>query len=262
MLANPSFHRIEYDWLNVGGYQFIYMIMTLLPTLIFNIDTNKRDFVSWISLALSAITIIVSQYTIALIIGSLAVASYFVLKKISNQDGKRLFVFLIILFVCFLLVRGEISIMIKSLIGKMPSSLNVLGERLISVAKIIGGEEDIGIASVRFSLYKDSLRAFYQSYLLGNFFIDSGITIGGHSGLLDILGMIGLPGVVVLSVIIYFYRISVYDLVKGRALRRNFRLTMYMFIIFSVVNPVFGFPAIMMGGFLFPVLSYYSEKED
>lgn len=182
---------ITYDWHNIGGYSFIYMLVLLYPILIMAFKQKKINFVvAIIGTVLIYTVVVLSEYTTALLLLMISTLLYFVKRNLKKKD---VFILLAveILFVVFF---GDYVSEFLSYIASLTGS-NTMSERLNSLA---GGQKGLESSeSNRIFLYQRSLNTFFSHPLLGTF-TSGGGGVGGHSFIFDTLGTYGLVGAALL----------------------------------------------------------------
>ncbi len=219
---------VLYDWRNIGGYNFVYMLVLLHPLVI--LACKKGKIKGWIAAIVSVCVILLSvyaEYTTALLLTLLSCVLYFFKKKLSSKK--------IVLFAIF----GIIAIFILSeLLSNFLLILanNVGSETIANRLRILAGQGDGGMNDYkRFELYQRSLMVFLKNPIFGSFFND-GAGAGGHSFILDFMARYGLFGVLIL---VYMYK-TIYELfIKPYKKQDSYGYIVWMFIqtlLLSTIN--------------------------
>ena len=179
---------------NIGGYNFIYMSVLLLPVIAYEVIRSHgwRRMMMIISYVLILLVTVLSMYTIAIVL-AFSITAVELLAALLRKAMKKLsvtlsFVCVLPLFVLLLIFRlplVELALQIATHFKLTSISFN-----LQSMIGVLSG--DIASSS-RFALYKVSIDAFLSSPWLGSI-VQSEITIGKHSELLDLLAGIGILG--------------------------------------------------------------------
>lgn len=182
---------VLYSWQNIGGYEFVYMVVLLYPLLIL---AYKRKKIGLIPTVVSASTVylltILSEYTTALLL--LLITSLLFLGR-RELTSNNIIVFLIFSIVCMFLLKDIVPDLLQW-IGSLTGSETML-ERLNSLA---GGKTGLEQSeSNRIFLYERSIRTFFSNPLFGTMFRGGG-GVGGHSFILDTLGVYGISGMFLL----------------------------------------------------------------
>lgn len=181
---------VLYDWRNIGGYSFVYMLVLLHPLLIF--AYKRRRIKLWMALLGSLAVILVaiySEYTTAFLFSLFTCLLYFFKR---NFNTKQLIVFALLMIVAGIAFFNLFSKLLLWLAEVVDS--RTISERLQVLAT---GENKInGTEYSRMELYQMSLKTFFQSPLFGS--LTSGGRNGGHSFILDFMAQFGLVGIIVL----------------------------------------------------------------
>lgn len=176
-----------YDMQNIGGYNFVYIMILLYPVLILAYKTKRIKLVTTLILtAVILTTVIVSEYTTALLL--FIISSFlFLTKRTLSARGIVVISAIAILFLVFF--TNAVSDFLRWLGGLTGS--DVIARRLDALA---GGA--IGLEASednRIELYRMSLNTFGGSPIFGTLF-EGRRHDGGHSFILDSLAQFGLLG--------------------------------------------------------------------
>lgn len=223
--------------MNIGGFDFIYSLVLLLPITYWMIQRSDKKFkiVNTIIFIIELYCIYKSSYTTALVMSLISLCMVIVNIQ---PHLKPFFYFLGSVF--FLLSgTGALSDMILWLSTQVESSY--VADRLLQLSMVLNGTDvnDIGTESTndRLVLYKTALDSFLSSPIWGNNISTfNKELLAGHSVVLDTLAGAGLIGIV--FVIVIFKK-----LFKSTVTRVNNKVSSFvvipwvMFIAISAGNP-------------------------
>ena len=200
-----------YNYINLGGYEFVYTCVLLYPLVIFAYK-QKRLRLVWAILAAVLVLALAlnSGYTTALLLWMVTTATFFLPKKLNKRGVLFLLIVTILAIILFFTL---FSTGIKSL-AKLIDNEDI-AYRLEALS---GGSEGIRASEDdRISLYELSLKAFFKSPLFGNILGKKSIN-GGHSFILDFAAQYGLIGIILLIVmyrLIYVHFYKPFERVQG-----------------------------------------------
>ena len=183
-----------YKSLNIGGVDFIYQLVLMMPLLVFTFRKGNRmlRILSVVTMVVFIMTIVVSEYTTALIFAFASVLLFFFPKNIS---GKRLLGVLLGMSFVLLIVLYVVDIF--SILATMFGEKTDVAEKLQDISNHIHGMGyGEGDYDVRMGKWTKSLEAFASSPIYGTSHVG-----GGHSYLLDHLAKYGIIGVVMLIIV-------------------------------------------------------------
>ena len=198
-IRNPSAARIlatvssndaassTYDMQNIGGYNFVYIMILLYPVLILAYKTKRiRIGTTLILTAVILTTVIVSEYTTALLL--FIISSFLFLTK-RTLSARGIVVISIIAFLFLAFFTNAISDFLRWLGGLTGS--DVIARRLDALA---GGTTGLEASEDnRIELYRMSLNTFGGSPIFGTLF-EGKRHDGGHSFILDNFAQFGILG--------------------------------------------------------------------
>lgn len=228
------YDTLRYKMVNIGGYEFIYALVLLIPVLFWLIKRVKGFWkIVYISvLILDMLCIYVSQYTIALICMAIALVMVWMQK---NRRAASVFA---IFMVVFLLLGGMTFLSQMFYWASDLIEFDYVSDRLRQVAQLISGQTvNTETSRERIEHYMNQLEAFSSSPILGHNWYDfSARYVSGHSLVLDVLGGTGIVGGVVLVVL---FR-KLYHLVMRtkRRVSPYIRATWMMAVVVAILNPV------------------------
>ena len=185
---NPALAQY-YTSLNIGGFDFVYMLVMFLPLLapIIQYQDNKvYKLFFFIFCLLSIFTIIKTEYTTAVILSLIAPFAILFPRLLSN---KSIFLITLVVLICI----APITLLLDNISETVEST--VISERLLNLSNLMQGKAVDGDLESRLELYTISLRSFAQNPFWG------GSQIGGHSLVFDIVGYFGVIGILILCFI-------------------------------------------------------------
>lgn len=182
---------ILYEWKNIGGYHFVYLVVLLYPLLIFAYKQKKIGIVLTIGISAGLfLMLLMAEYTIALLL-FLVTTILFVEKR--NLGGKEVTVLILVALMLCVVFSDYVSDFF-TLLGDKLNNDN-FSSRLYALA---GGKKGLETADDnRLELYTMSLNTFLSHPLFGTF-MSGGYGSGGHSFVLDAFAQFGLLGAAVL----------------------------------------------------------------
>ncbi|MDO4599061.1 MAG: hypothetical protein Q4B39_02475 [[Ruminococcus] gnavus] len=194
--SSNDVNAVLYTWQNIGGYEFIYMVVLLYPLLILAYKRKKIGLIpTVISVIAVFVMVILSEYTTAFLL--LLITSLLFLAK-RDLTTKDILFFLAFSVVCMIFLENVLSNFLHW-VGGVTGSETML-ERLDSLA---GGKAGLEQSeSNRIFLYERSLKTFFSNPLFGTM-LKGGGGVGGHSFILDAIGVYGFLGIVLL---VFMYR--------------------------------------------------------
>lgn len=233
---------------NIAGYGFIYFLIITMP-LLMKRYFYKHKIVTLATLAVFSFCIIRSEFTMAILLLGLTVASCFLMRK-KNKIG----LFILIIAGFFLLAYSN-SILIW-LIDKFSDS-HTVSARLQSLLVTSNGGSLNGDLLNRKELYTKSWVSFAHNPIIGGFFSFNTKHVGGHSELIDLLGHVGIIGMFIFACIIS----NVKKMECFAAIEKDYFLTITFTLAFviSIMNNFLS-QELLFGIFIMPIL--LSSKED
>ena len=244
---------VKYNWNNIGGYDFIYTVVLLYPLLILAWKKKKIKLPIAIGLTVGIYAmVILSEYTIALLLIIISTALYFVPASF-NKWG---IVIMTVLGIFALIVLwGPITDFLTWLADVLES--DTVSDRLDGIA---GGSEGLdSLEDNRMEPYRMSLQSFFASPLLGRILFNRGPGIGGHSAILDIMATYGIGGLVLL---VFMYRAIYKYFLKEHSNKLGFGFVIWFFIqavLLSILNTGLWFFVLCVFGPIF-INMIFKEK--
>lgn len=248
-LASPIviISNTMYSFYNIGGYDFIYFLVLLIPSVLYIFKNTKNVYIRillLIVLLLCFTCIIKSQYTIALILSFLLVIP-FLLKSLNTVN---IIIFILIDLLILLVLKNKIiSLFLLFSNIYRDAGIETLSVRFREIYYSLTNNELVGGALNRGILYRQSFNSFLKSPVTGNLFLYIKNPLGGHSEILDILGGAGIFGLSVFSSILLIYRKYIL-----KNLNQISTYILFAYLILGSVNTIFSSPLIGIAVFLLP----------
>lgn len=218
-----------YNYINLGGYEFVYTVILLYPAVIFAYKQKRLHLFFAIVAAILVLALTLSSgYTVAFLLWIATTASFFFPHNLKKR-------WVIILLVAVILIVVFFLPMLSPSIKRLANSIDNedIAYRLEALA---GGTEGIRASEDdRIGLYELSLRRFLESPFVGSILGGKGLN-GGHSFILDFAAQYGMIGVVLLIVM---YRVIYVRFFKPFERTPGYGYIFWMFlqpIILSIVN--------------------------
>jgi hypothetical protein len=222
---------VSLGWQNVGGYNFIYMVVLLYPMIICAYK-QKRIRVGQMTLIFIAILLMLikAEYTTALLFFTISSVFLFFKKQLRVRT-------LIIMLVIVLLLASILSPIISDAFRYFASRVDsqTLSDRFQYMADAISGinnTSDVGNRSKRL-LY--SLDIFKNNPIVGVAFAPQNTT-GGHSYILDNLASYGIIGGLAMFIIYRMIYVIFYKKYKSKPYWGYMFFSFFQTIILSLIN--------------------------
>lgn len=186
MADNPALLNQYYRY-NIGGFDFIYSIALLIPIMIYVIKNyRKYRYQLFLLLFTSLYSILISEYTTALLISLIGLSCFFMSSTITKKCLKSYFVVVVIIIALFYTIIPTILNYIADMVGSEEIAI-----RLHDISDTIMGNEvdDNSDISSRQNLYMDSITGFIENPIWGIQTIR-----GGHSFTLGVICYWGIFG--------------------------------------------------------------------
>lgn len=200
-LATNTNADISYSRLNIGGYDFIYGIVILLPFFIyfFRVLHGLRRIAALGLVALTLIACFFTEYTTAVIICLIIL----MIELLRNIKNKVLFwSSLIVVIALLIILRKPFSDLLLTIRDfSLGRGLESIAERIDDIRNAVLNRTASGDAAIRSSQYAKSFQSFLNNPLIGGIGQES--NLGGHSEILDILGGTGLIGFAIFASLLY-----------------------------------------------------------
>lgn len=190
LLAKNSSVSQYFAQRGVGGYSYVYTVVTAIPVALHMVCTKQKKMLQMAALAFLATTYMVvfsSGYFMAMILAVFAVPMYLMEK--GGKQRNRFFMRMILLFGLVVLYINADAIL-KWLISI--TDIRLIREKLQSVYELLLYDASISDSefSTRYNRYMMDIRAIAQSPLFGGF---TYYVSGNHSHFLDFAAQYGIP---------------------------------------------------------------------
>lgn len=256
-----TIYKNIYRRMNIASWSQIYGMMFAIPVslMIWKRKGKPLYIVFCIALILSMIA---SQITFAVLLSMvLAVAVYISRKK----SRKTIILSLALLITAAILLMNLEYFLTYTVELSKEAGLDFLTTKLNDMKILLLYRNAVGDASGRGALYQTSLDTFFRNPVFG-LLIEGKAThdqIGFHSEFFDLLGTLGIMGLIVIITSLMGYYGFLRRIEKD--IRRDLIIIFIGFIGLFVFNPVFNSPQIFAGAFLYPLLaskSYFHEEKE
>lgn len=217
---------------NIGGFGFIYGLSLFFPYLLYKQRTERKT-VYYICSIVLLITVLISQYFIAL--GICLICYFFYFLNSENRIIRRLnyaLTPLAIVILIIILVNPQILVALLDSLG-----MDEVGRRFYTIASFLNGRGLEGDFGERIVVYQQSIDIFRKSPIIGCLITQR--PLGGHSEFLDILAGEGLVGLFLFYVIIRKFHVNILNSTKGTQLYFYSMMSFGCFLLLFVLNPVF-----------------------
>lgn len=183
---------IQFEWLNIGGFSFTYLLLTIYPVIIgFIREIYDKWWLKLLIIWLLGTYYLSAEYMTGLM-GFIVISSLWFFPK--DMSLKKLFI-LIVLFLIFFAVFNSL---IANVLYDSASSSNstILQDRFTYMADGLSGVENTSDVGLREDALMASVRVFFNSPLFGNWY--KGGSVGGHSYILDFISLYGIVGIILI----------------------------------------------------------------
>lgn len=234
--SHETEEAIIYLKMNIGGFEFIYSTILLLPLLFWLVHNVEKAWRWLLSVAIIILIVVIykSAYTTAFL---LMIATLFLVIIERNPKAKP---FIIPIFIVFIVLAGTgwISVGIESLSTIVES--DYVSDRLSQLAQLIGGTDVSHIQSEsnteRIELLSKAWQAFLSSPLWGHNMMEFTDVVSGHSVVLDTLASSGIIGLT-LIVFIYSKLFRLVVIKNGEKINFYVLISWGLYFILSTANP-------------------------
>lgn len=241
------YDTLKYSRINIGGYEYIYSLVLLIPIAIWMIRHSK-GFMKALNIAVLVLNILCiyeSQYTLALICTVLAFL------VVLMQKHRKLALIILAVLIAMLAING--FALLGDLFEWASEVVNqeYVSDRLLQVSQLLSGETvNTETNDERIQHYLNELQSFADSPIWGhNLFSYNSDRISGHSVVLDMLGGAGILGLTLLIVLVCTLYKFVFK--TGRlTIPGAVKETWIILAVVSCVNPVL-FPLVTTIVFFF-----------
>ena len=215
---------------NVGGYDFIYSVVLLLPLIILMWKKKRLKTWAFVPLVVAiAMCVFLSNYAFALLLMIIASSALFF-----RKDAKTKPVWIVLIVVAIFAFSAPLSYGLRQLSGII--SNKALSGKIMDVARFISGNDMTGEdGRGRLELYRKSWKLFLQHPLFGCWYKGKSLW-GGHSFILDTMakyGIIGLACIVVMYISVF--KLAIKPFTNG-SVSLYVALTFVLAIFLSFIN--------------------------
>lgn len=183
---------IQFEWLNIGGFSFTYILLTVYPMIIGYIRQTYDRLWLKILVILVGFTYYLSAEYMTGLMGFVLTSSLWFVPK--NFKYKRLLTILGCVLVLFVLTKDSFASVLYNASASTKSE--VLSERFLYMADSLAGVKNTSEVGAREAVLETSYEGFIHSPILGNWHKGGGV--GGHSYILDFLSLFGIVGLILL----------------------------------------------------------------
>lgn len=197
--------KTRYDMANIGGYEFVYTVTLLYPLVVYSWKRKRLPwYLAFTIMSLFFGVALFTEYTTATLLCSVSTITVFVKKTTSV---KRVLCILLVILLAFYFIAPLASSLLIWLSNIVDSP--IISERLNAIALGSNGIQESEDGAARLRRYQMSIDSFFSSPIWGGAW--EKLPTGGHSFILDFLGMYGAIGMFLLllfytSAFILFYR--------------------------------------------------------
>lgn len=242
----------SFDMQNIGGYEFVYIMVLLYPLIILAYKTRRIRLFPTIALAaLVFATILFTEYTIALLLFAVSSCLFFTKRDLSVRG----IVIISISALVFALLFSNVIVDILNWFSRVIDSETVSAR----LSALSGGKEGMAASDDnRWELYQLSINSFLEHPILGSFVFRKA-SGGGHSCILDSLSQFGLFGGVLLF---YMYRNIFMKFFLPYREKDGFGYVVWVFIqalILSLINTGLWLNVLCL---FIPLLLYYIYQKE
>lgn len=212
----------------VGGYSFFYSLVIIGLILFYFFIYEKKityKFTYFIGFLLCIIVLLKGSFTISTILLMSFLVKILIEKKVVNRYFRYL-IFIIVYISIFMLLPWTLNQILEK--GNVSDVYRV---RIAEISDSIEGNGLDGDLQSRIERYTMSLKSFTSNILFGSY---GNNTIGGHSTWIDVLGLYGLFGL--LLVYPLFYRIIMIKKQMPKQYRIFYNNILEYYLILGLIN--------------------------
>ncbi len=215
----------------LAGFGVTYSLIFFIPVIFHYLKNfrKKANTLLTIVVSLIIVNIVLSGYTIALILCVLAIIMYLFLQMKSNSKFLCIMA-LIILMLFQSLFLPDFLYYISELFGS-----EQMADHIVEIADILAGKAslfDLG----RVELLKQSWEVFLSNPIYGGQINE--LVTGGHSTFFDVLGATGLMGIIPYCWFLYFFHKQVKKLIQNPVTKKIWTLETILFFSLQTLNPI------------------------
>ena len=237
-----------YESINIASFTFIYSLVLLVPFILYMIRYYRKGrLFSILLLLIVTVTVILTEYTTALLLFFVSFSLYLLPYSRKNSIHPIYYLLILIAVICIVVYLPIALESVSHLFGEQ------VEERLSSMADLLKGEgvSNESDLAQRMDFWKKSIDIFSSNILFGN-----SQNVGGHSYILDNLAMYGLLGL--LAMVISFtetYRQYV-RMASKNVLYAYMLMAFILNLIQGAVNPIINFTIIT---FVLPIFVFFYQ---
>ena len=237
---------------NTAGWSHIYAMTFMLPFLIERFKSTHL-----IKYLLTAIVVSLCIFMAQITFAILFTLFFWVFIFYTPKNIKKVFLWLGVVFFVVLVLQNYIDDFLLKLLNLVSkSNAEVLIRRIHQLYVTFSKGQLYGDGAARVELYTNSLFTFLEHPIIG--FYDNGNNgfdlLGMHSQICDTLGATGVIGFTLLICAFFLANNYVIMYLENHLLKNYVKISIFMYIVFSIVNPVWHVPGAFLSIYLLPVL--------
>ena len=242
--------RLLYRTHNIASWSQLYGMVFILGGFVYYFKELKNKIL-FIAIVVTELCILRSQITFGIL---LSIAT--VVLVIINDKSKKYYLFSFCGLILSVIFLFNLDVILECFINLSDlMEMQMLTPKLRDLYNILILGVATGDATARFDLYTMSLSSFdkfpFGLFLYRN--ISARNYIGYHSDLFDVIGTLGLLGLILILTGFFSY-IYMLRRVSDKYKQRFVLIMFIMFCIIFILNPVFYSPQIWIGAFTLPAI--------
>lgn len=247
--------------MGIGGYDFIYSTVFMLPSFLCIIKKEKKIIyrvIAFTALVLGTICIFQSGYSIAILFALMGIALTLILNNSNIKKLSSIIPIVIIILIVIWIFKENLFIFIGNLgdaVGAYYVSVRM--EQLIAA---LSGE---GLYSLdRFQLYKNAIIKFIDSPFLGDVVRVNHLKLNsGHSEVLNYLEIYGIFGITYISFLVKSFKSSCKNITNSKR-KSILVLNLISIFIFAIINRIDSANGVcMVALFIAPMLALLDDEK-
>lgn len=237
---------------NTAGWSHIYAMTFMLPFLIERFKSTH--FIKYLFTAIVVtICIFMAQITFAILFALF----FWVFIFYTPKNIKKVLMWLGLVTFAVLVLQNYIDDFLLKLLNLVSkSNAEVLIRRIHQLYITFSKGQLYGDGAARVELYTNSLFTFLEHPIIG--FYDNGNNgfdlLGMHSQICDTLGATGVVGFILLICAFFLANHYVIMYLENCLLKNYVKISIFIYIVFSIINPVWHVPGAFLSIYLLPVL--------
>lgn len=232
-----------YSSLNIGGYDFLYALVLLIPLYVFLIKDeyiSKFKRIKYVAIIIGLILLaFLSNFLTALIfsIVGLTLGVYLTKDEISKVTFLYYMFSIIIMMAIMLIPISAYKNLLIIIISQLQDGF--IRVRFLEIYTFINSYSLTGSSLLRQELVNNSWNSFLSSplYGVGGIYYNNTYLIGAHSQWIDDLGRYGIIGIVPLVLFFKYYLKSTLKMYSRNTLKKAYFCTFFLFILLGFINP-------------------------